>query len=140
MADLLDETWEDREAARQRGYRLRELRPTARAQERYPLEDFPCARCANPNEGLPHLIDNGCELGWEHQHKSPGSSARSGCPRFNASSHYGPPRPGTVASLWKGRCQSYRVRTEDEYQSALEAVEQEGADDAWLREGLGAKR
>ncbi len=49
---------------------------------RYPLVGYPCVRCER--EALPHLVDNGAEFYWEHQHYETGmSSARSGCPRFN---------------------------------------------------------
>lgn len=136
-----DETLQEREGARKRGYRNRTLHPSKRAQERYPIEEFPCSRCADPKEGLPHLVDNGSEFYWHHQHEAPGSSARSGCPRFGDSDRCGNrPRPGTATSLWKGKCQGWRMRTEDEYQKALKSVEENGADDAWNREGIGKSR
>lgn len=70
--------------------------PSEAAQARYPLTEFPCRRCER--EGLPHLVDNSSEYYWEHQHERPGSSARSGCPRFGRAVNLSPstPRPGTA--------------------------------------------
>lgn len=139
------ETPEERDEARTRGYRLRELLPSQRAQERYPLEKYPCDRCANPKEGLPHLVDNGSEFYWHHQHDPPGSSARSGCPRFGDSEHCGNrPRPGTATSLWVKKLggppnysKLYPARTEEEYLAAFRAVEEDGADDDRVRNKIG---
>lgn len=52
----------DREESRIRGYRLRNIRPSIKAQERYPIDQFPCSRCEDENEGLPFLTDNGSEF------------------------------------------------------------------------------
>ena len=129
------ETPEEREAAIKRGYRERKLLPSERAQERYPIDEYPCGRCANPKEGLPHLVDSGSEFYWHHQHDPPGSSARSGCPRFGTSEFCGaPPRAGTATSLWWGKLQNWRPRTEEEFQKASHGVEEEGHDDYWNRD------
>lgn len=126
-----------REAARKRGYRSHredgEITPSERAQERYPLADYPCERCADPKQGLPHLVDNGSEFYWHHQHEA--ASWRSGCPRFGDSKHCGNyPRPGTATSLFKTMLNAnyHKInppRDEDEYLKAQEAVEKHGADD-----------
>jgi len=128
MRDSHD-TPETREAARARGYRLRDVLPSEKAQERYPLSEYPCSRCEK--EGLPHLVDNGSEFCWEHQHDPPGSSARSGCSRFGRSALCGSrPRPGTATSLFRQKIDGRHVaRTEEEYLQAQEAVEECGADD-----------
>ena len=75
--------------------------PGAAAQEQYPLEQYPCRRCAK--EGLPHLVDNGSEFYWEHQHEAPGSSARSCCSRFGTDELRGKPREGTAVSQFASR-------------------------------------
>lgn len=139
----MTDTPETREEARQRGYRDRRLdgdiHPSKQAQERYPLDEYPCDRCADPNEGLPHLIDNGSEFYWHHQHDAPGSSRRSGCLRFGRSEHCGgEPRPGTATSLFLRVLNSngnwiYMPRTEEEYLEAQRAVEEQGANDCRQR-------
>lgn len=136
MAD----TKEHREEARRRGYRLHpDVHPSQRAQERYPLAEYPCERCET--QALPHLIDSGgTEFYWHHQHPELGASNRSGCPRFGWSKHAGArPRPGTATSLFR-RPSLERVewvaRTEGEYEAAQEAVEKRGADDGAKRQGL----
>lgn len=118
-----------------------EINPSAKAQGRYPIDKFPCSRCANPNEGLPHLIDNGPEFYWHHRHDRPGSSMRSGYPRFGASDLCGAmPKAGTAASRYKrdrgGYSRNHVLRSDEEYAKAVEAVEERGADDAWQRDGL----
>jgi len=63
------------------------VHPNRSARGRYPLLSYPCKRCER--EALPHLVDNGAEFYWEHQHYETGmSSARSGCPRFNDGGHF----------------------------------------------------
>lgn len=84
-------------SAYENGFVLRgTVYPNALMSKRYPLEKFPCERCEK--EGLPHLVDNRSEFYWEHQHyEEGGSSARSGCPRFGETPHFGAqPRPGTA--------------------------------------------
>lgn len=77
--------------------------PSADAQAMFPLAKFPCSRCADPSEGLPFLIDSDNEFHWEHQHESPGSSARTGCPRFSDSKHFSMPRKGSVVPTFYRR-------------------------------------
>lgn len=125
------DTPETREEARARGYRDREVLPSKRAQERYPLSEFPCERCEK--EGLPHLVDNGCEFYWHHQEEPPGNTSRSGCPRFGGQFCGSRPKPGTATSLFKKSLKGYPVRTEEEYLEAQRKVEEFGADDAWYR-------
>ena len=137
----MTDTLETRETARKRGYRNNrvdgDILPSERAQERYPLAEYPCERCADPRQGLPHLTDNGSEFYWHHQHEA--ASWRSGCPRFGPDQHCGSrPRPGTATSLFKKMLNLsydviYPARTEDEYLHAQEDVEVHGADDASAR-------
>lgn len=68
--------------------------PTAEAQARYPLAEYPCAQCVSI--GLPQLVDNSSEFYWHHVH--PESRARSGCARFGTTEFCGSiPRRGTAA-------------------------------------------
>lgn len=116
-----------------------EIHPSAKAQDRYPLDEYPCERCANPDEGLPHLIDHGSEFYWHHQHKHPGGSWRSGCPRFGVNKFCGShPRAGTAASRFKRQrgTNNHIPRTDAEYEAAVKAVEERGADDALIRDGV----
>lgn len=74
--------WEAMDVSPDRTYLERgTVFPDEAAQSAYPLSSHPCERCSG--EGLPHLVDNLSEFYWEHQHKPPGSSVRSLCPRFN---------------------------------------------------------
>lgn len=134
MIGHVADTPQSREEARARGYRLRRsVHPSPKAQERYPIADFPCDRCAR--EGLPHLVDNssgayGSEFYWEHH---PEDSGRSGCTRFGHASQPGfglRPRPGTATSLFWRRGGS---RNEAEYLAAQTRVEDEGFDDFFER-------
>lgn len=138
----MSDTPQTRRAARARNYRHPQqdgfIFPSEKAQERYPVDQYPCSRCTNPKEGLPHLIDNGSEFYWHHQHKKPGSSARSGCPRFGGLFCGDVPRPGTATSLFEVKLthtarKIYVARSEKEYLAAQQAVEEEGADDGYLR-------
>ena len=107
------------------------IEPSVKAQERYPLSEYPCKRCEQ--EGLPHLVDNGCEFYWEHQEEPPGNTSRSGCPRFGGARCGDRPKPGTATSLFKKAMKGYPARTEEEYLRAQENVEERGADDHWYR-------
>jgi hypothetical protein len=87
-----DETPEDRDRSRRRGYRDG-LTPSRAAQERYPVSDFPCPRCEAGD--LPYLADHGgSEFYWEHR------AGRFGCARFGTDSRGERPRAGTATSLW----------------------------------------
>ena len=77
------------------------VRPSEEAQALYPLDKYPCSRCADPKEGLPHLVDNASEFYWEHQHEETGSSARTSCLRFNKSHWYGPRNGTAVAKFYR---------------------------------------
>jgi len=126
-------TPESREEARERGYCLRDLKPSEKAQERYPLDKFPCDRCET--QALPNLTDNGCEFNWEHQHADLGFSNRSECKRFGGSFIGTNPKPGTATSLFLSKLTAdarryYPARTEEEYLKAQYEVEENGADDA----------
>lgn len=100
-----------------------------KAQERYPLEKYPCRWCAD--QELPHLVDNGSEFYWHHYHPHLG---RSGCSRFGSSQFCGDnPRRGTATSLFLKKMQNgsifYEARSEEEYLKAQRDVEEHGADD-----------
>lgn len=133
MTDDYD-TPQQREIDRRRDYRERVMNPSQRAQERYPIDEYPCRRCET--QALPHLADNGSEFFWEHQHPEIGASGRSFCPRFGGDEHFGKPRPGTATSLWmteKKTCR-HRACTEEEYLETFQAV-QDGADGYGIRKG-----
>lgn len=132
---MKNDTPESREVGRNLRHRPRHnLRPSEAAEARYPLEDYPCSRCADPNEGPPHLVDNGSEFCWEHQHpQPPGSSHRSGCSRFGTGGDLcgSRPRPGTATSLFERHISSKRwlIRDEETYLKAKQRVEEGGEDD-----------
>lgn len=130
-----NDTPETRDEARKKDYRGRDVGPSKAAQERYPLSDYPCSRCSNPNEGHPHLVDNGSEFYWHHQHESPGSSHRSGCTRFGGQFCGDAPRPGSATSLWyqRGWLSQLEPRTEEQYLKAKHEAERRGGDDYRLR-------
>lgn len=120
-----DETPEDRDRSRVRGYRDG-LMPSKEAQERYPVSEYPCPRCEKGD--LPYLADHGgSEFCWEHR------AGRLGCARFGTTQWGDRPRPGTATSLWvhfstgvsridpaqTGAQSDSRVRSESDYQHAL---------------------
>lgn len=117
-----DETAEDRARSVRRGYRDA-LLPSAEAQERYPVSEFPCPRCEGGE--LPSLADHGgTEFYWEHR------EGRDGCTRFGSTERGDHPRAGTATSLWvllrtgvlpweEGVRSRTRARTPEQYQRAL---------------------
>lgn len=90
-----DETDSDRARSVRRGYRDG-LTPPADIQALFPIEKFPCPRCAGGD--LPYLVDHGgSEYSWEHR------GARYGCSRFGTATRGlcgERPRKGTATSLW----------------------------------------
>ena len=81
----------------QRTYLVRgTVYPSGASRRRYPIEDFPCARCEY--EHMPHLVDNSSEFYWEHQWKG---SGRMECPRFNRRLSGGDvPKEGTAHPVY----------------------------------------
>jgi len=131
MSDKIYLKWEDEEPADRERSRRRDYRdgltPSVKAQERYPVSEYPCPRCEAGD--LPHLADHGgSEFCWEHR------AGRFGCPRFGTNQHGDRPRAGTATSLWihvstgvsridpnaHGAQSRNRLRTEAEYLHAFE--------------------